>query len=435
MLPRKEEFLEATTLFASVVKWLVLSIFVGAVVGASTSLFLKLLSISVNFTLRFEHYYFFLPLSFLLSTFLVSKFSPEAEGHGTEKVIEAVHRRSGRIAPAVVPVKLAATILTIATGGSCGKEGPCAQIGAGLTSILASLFRFNDKDREKLVICGISAGFSAVFGTPVAGAIFGLEVLYVGKLLYDVLFPSFVSGIISYQVASMLGISYSYKSLVLQGFSGKLFFQAIGGGVFFGLVSFLFIEVMEVCRNIEKRINPYLRAVVGGMLVLLLAHLTSRIYLGLGVDAIDGVLSGEAPSRGAFFWKMLFTALTLSSGGSGGIVTPIFFIGVTAGHTFASLLHWDPVIFSAIGLVALLAGCANTPIAASIMAIELFGAGIAPYAAIASIVSFIITGHRSVYPSQILYMPKSPSVKVKEGEEIHRVFPEVRWRRRREGEE
>jgi H+/Cl- antiporter ClcA len=148
-----------------------------------------------------------------LSVVIIDRFAPDAKGHGTEKVIEAIHKRAGRINPAVVPIKLIATIVTIACGGSAGKEGPCAQIGAGLSSIIATIFKFDDNDRRKLVICGISAGFAAVFGTPIAGAIFGVEVLFVGALLYDVLLPSFVAGIVGYQVSAGLGITYFHGTI------------------------------------------------------------------------------------------------------------------------------------------------------------------------------------------------------------------------------
>ena len=163
-----------------------------------------------------------------LSNLIVKYLAPEAEGHGTEKVIEAVHKRSGKINPLVVPIKLIATIITIALGGSAGKEGPCAQIGAGLSSAFADLLRFGNRDRKKLVICGISAGFATVFGTPIAGAIFGVEVLFVGGLIYDVLLPAFVAGIVGYHVSSGLGITYFYHQLnFVPVFSSLFFIQGV----------------------------------------------------------------------------------------------------------------------------------------------------------------------------------------------------------------
>ena len=152
-------------------------------VGVSTTAFLKLLHLSTNFTSQFPYFYLSLPLTFLLCTFLINFLAPQSKGHGTEKVIEAIHKRSGRIPAGVIPIKLFTTIITIASGGSVGKEGPSGQIGAGLASLFSDIFRLNDQDRRKLVICGISAGFAAVFGTPISGAIFGLEVLYVGAVM------------------------------------------------------------------------------------------------------------------------------------------------------------------------------------------------------------------------------------------------------------
>lgn len=193
---------EQSVLFISVMKWVVLATAVGAIVGLSTSGFLIALNVSIRFTNRFPYFFLLLPVAFLLSAMIIRVFAPDAKGHGTEKVIEAVHKRSGKIDGAVVPVKLIATIITLAMGGSAGKEGPCAQIGGGLCSLFSDLFRFDAKDRKKLVICGISAGFAAVFGTPIGGAIFGVEVLFIGGLLYDVLLPSFIAGITSFDSAA-----------------------------------------------------------------------------------------------------------------------------------------------------------------------------------------------------------------------------------------
>ncbi|MGD0229624.1 MAG: chloride channel protein [Syntrophorhabdales bacterium] len=168
---------EESILLVSIVKWLFLAACVGVIVGLSTTVFLKTLEKSIAFTKTFPYYFVLLPAAFFASSLIVTRFAPEARGHGTEKVIEAVHKRWGKMDPWAVPVKLVATVITIAFGGSAGKEGPCAQIGAGLSSLFAGLLRFDNIDRRKLVICGISAGFATVFGTPIAGAIFGVEVL------------------------------------------------------------------------------------------------------------------------------------------------------------------------------------------------------------------------------------------------------------------
>src|ERR1700690_3157258 len=237
----RKKVVEGSVLFISILKWLLLASCAGVLVGLSTSVFLKLLGLSIAATSGYQYYFLLLPAALFMSSLAVKYLAPDAEGHGTEKVIEAVHKHSGRIKAAIVPVKLVATIITIAFGGSAGKEGPAAQIGAAVTSTVSNLLRFDDRDRKKLVICGISAGFATVFGTPIAGAIFGVEVLFVGGLLYDVLLPSFVAGVIGYQVSSALGISYFHQSLSFDAaFSSLFFLKVCIAGIFFGVCSLIF---------------------------------------------------------------------------------------------------------------------------------------------------------------------------------------------------
>lgn len=419
---------EQTVLFISVMKWVILATVMGAIVGLSTSGFLLALNFSIRFTSRYSYYFLLLPVAFFLSALIIQVFAPEAEGHGTEKVIEAVHKRSGKIAPAVVPIKLIATIITLALGGSAGKEGPCAQIGAGLSSLFADLFHFDNRDRKKLVICGISAGFAAVFGTPIAGAIFGVEVLFVGSLLYDVLLPSFIAGVTSFQISSALGVTYFYHPIAFTPvFSESFFLKVVFAGICFGMCAFLMVEILRSTEKLSEHIklSKPLKAVIGGTAVTMLALVFSKQYLGLGLQTIENTLKGQDVSWYAFVVKSLFTGLTLNFGGSGGIVTPVFFVGATVGSLYARVLGLDLATFAALGLVGVLAGAANTPIAASIMAVELFGPAIAPYAAVASVISFLMTGHRGVYPSQILSVRKSPSLSVEVGHELEGVIAKV----------
>ncbi len=416
----RKKVIEESVLFVSILKWVLLASCAGALVGVSTAMFLKLLEYA-NRLNPDNRFFYLMPAAFFLSVVLIKYLAPEAEGHGTEKVIEAVHRRAGKINPLVVPVKLAATIVTIATGGSAGKEGPCAQIGAGVSSIFADILRFDDRDRRKLVICGISAGFAAVFGTPIAGALFGVEVLTVGSLLYDVLLPSFISGIVGFQVASSLGITYFHSQInFIPVFTSGFFLKVCISGIFFGLCSLLLIESMKLAEKGAALLHIWkpLKGIVGGAALALLVPFVSASYLGLGLDTIKTSLEGGVVPGVAFLMKMVFTSVTLSFGGSGGIVTPIFFIGATAGSAFGRTLGFDPSVFAAIGMVSLLSGAANTPISASIMAVELFGPAVAPYAAVACIISFLMTGHRSIYPSQVLAMAKSSSLSVSKGREM-----------------
>jgi H+/Cl- antiporter ClcA len=426
----KQSLVEEAVLFVSVFKWICAAAAVGALVGLSTTVFLKLLLWAEQTTHRWEHYYWLLPAVLVVSVFLVRFFEPDAEGHGTEKVIEAVHKRAGKIKLSVVPVKLVATILTIAFGGSVGKEGPCAQIGAALASGTADLFRLEEHDRKKLVICGISAGFASVFGTPISGAIFGVEVLYAGSILYEVLLPSFVAGLVGYEVCRALGVTYFSYPIHQVPEGGMFWVQAAGAGIFLGLCSRFLIEVLKAGKSLSNRIslNPFVKAFAAGAVLLGLSAAVSDRYLGLGLQTIQDTLRGIQPPWSSFFWKSIFTSITLSFGGSGGIVTPILFIGSTAGAAFAMLFGLNVPLFAAIGLVGLLAGAANTPISAGMMAVELFGSDIAPYAAVAAVVSFLMTGHHSVYPSQVLSIRKSSSLDVQLGQEIDSICPSYKRR-------
>ena len=418
----KERIEEQTVIFLSIIKWVTLAVIIGILVGVSTTLFLKLLHLSTAFSAGFHYYYLAIPFTFVLCTFLINYLAPQSKGHGTEKVIEAVHKRSGQIDWTVIPVKLFTTIITIASGGSVGKEGPSGQIGAGLASLFSDILRLNSRDRKKLVICGISAGFAAVFGTPISGAIFGLEVLYVGAVMYDVMLPSFISGIVAYHVCAYFGINYFHSHVnFVPVFTNSFFLIVMLAGITFGTISFIFIESFRMIEDwVDSwHVNEYLRNFVGGMALVAFIFLFSAKYAGLGVETIEQELNG---TQSAFWYdfllKMLFTIITLSFGGSGGVVTPIFFIGAAAGSLFAQLLHVDNATFAAIGMVSLLAGAANTPIAASIMGLELFGPEVASYAAISCVLSFLMTGHRSIYPSQILSTKKASSVDVELGDEM-----------------
>jgi H+/Cl- antiporter ClcA len=305
-----------------------------------------------------------------------------------------------------------------------GKEGPCAQIGAGIASVLAGLLRFGEHDRRKLVICGISAGFALVFGTPIAGSIFGVEVLFVGGILYEVLLPSFIAGITAYHISSAMGITYFHHPVrVVPVFSEVFFLKVMAAGLFFGLCSILLIEALKAGALLSSRMRVWepLKGAIGGAVLAVLALVFSTRYLGLGLGTVEACLDGQPVSWFAFLLKPVFTSVTLSLGGSGGIVTPVFFVGATAGSTFASLLGLDPATFAAMGMIAVLAGSANTPIAASLLGMELFGPAIAPYATVACVISFLMTGHRSVYPSQVLSVRKSESIRVELGREIEQI--------------
>ncbi len=425
----KKHTIEQLSIFISLIKWLIFSSIIGIIIGAGVTFFLKMLQLSEQSqgVLPFKYYYL-LPFALLLSVWLVKRFAPDAEGHGTEKVIEAIHKKNGKIETAVIPIKLLATVLTVFSGGSVGKEGPAAQIGGGMASFVSDLFHFSKEDRKKLVVCGIGAGFASVFGTPIAGAIFGVEVLVIGLIRYDVLLPSFIAGFAAFATAQYLGIDYTYFDIRFHqnvSLDLILIIQVILAGLFFGLISDVTITTLHKISHTIKKIpiNNYLKAFGGGILLIGLSFIVGELYFGLGLETIDDILQPD-PSFPpdipwySFFLKTIFTSITLGVGGSGGIVTPIFYIGASSGHLFGTFMGDHISFFAALGFVSVLAGTTNSPIAATIMAMELFGLEVAHFAAISVVISFLMTGHRSVFASQILAMKKSDILKIDLGEEI-----------------
>jgi H+/Cl- antiporter ClcA len=365
---------------------------------------------------------------------VIKNFAPSAQGHGTEKVISVVHKNNSNIDISVIPIKLLATTLTITAGGSVGKEGPGAQIGSGVASFIARTLKFSNQDKKKLTICGLSAGFATVFGTPIAGATFGVEVLIIGLIMYDVLLPSFIAGFAAFTTAQFLGIEYTYYNLHFYqnvSLDISLIFKVVVAGVFFGIISDIVITSVHKTAKIIKKLkyNIYLKAFTIGSLMVLLTLIFGEQYIGLGLDTISDALNPDlAQSQETnihwytFLFKTLFTSLTLGGGGSGGVITPIFYIGATSGHTFGTFFAPEYItLFAGLGFVSLLSATTNTPIASTIMAVELFGIEMAHYAALATVISFLISGHRSIFSSQILAMKKSEMLAVKVGEEIENI--------------
>ena len=428
----RQHLTEQSYVFASLSKWVILSSLMGMIIGALITLFLKILSIAEDSRdlLPFP-YYFTLPFALLLTVYVIKKLAPDAEGHGTEKVIEAIHKNNGKVDIFILPVKVLATVVSIFSGASVGKEGPGAQLGAAASSFVSSILKFNTHDRKKLVICGISAGFASVFGTPIAGAIFGIEILVVGTIMYDVLLPSIIAGFTAFATAQYLGVEYSY--FALKNYYSDIplnvtfIVTVILAGVYFGIVTDLFVTLLHWIHNFIKNLKWHwlLKPFAVGLLLAIVSYFIGDRYLGLGFDTIKESLSPYTANENVYWYdtigKMIFTSLSLGGGASGGIITPVFYIGAASGNLFGHIVGNHVAFFAALGFVSVLAGATNAPIAAIIMAGELFGLEVAHYAAVTAVISFLMTGHRSVFPSQILAMKKSQHLKIKLGEEIEKV--------------
>jgi H+/Cl- antiporter ClcA len=270
-------------------------------------------------------------------------------------------------------------------------------------------------------LCGFCAGFACVFGAPLAGALFGIEILAVGVILYDVLLPAFVASITAYQVSSALGVTFFYYPLTfVPAFGQGFFLKLMAGGMFFGFCAYCLIWAIRTSTRAVTNIPIWrpLKGLLGGAVLVGLTLLFSRDYLGLGLNLIESCVRGVPIVGYAFLLKALFTIITLSISRSGSVITPILFIGATAGSFFGDLVGADRATFAAIGFVSLLAGTTNAPIATSILAIELFGAAVAPYAAVSCVISFLLSGHQSLYTSQVLAVAKSRRIQARLGREL-----------------
>ena len=411
-----------------IIIWFVLATLVGVVVGVADALFLKALDATLHWRNQIPLYYIGLPFFLYVIYLLARRVASREIDYSTDAVIDKIntHQTIGLISTLK---SLILSILTMAVGGSAGKEAPCADAGAGIASCLSRLLRMNPENRRKLMICGVSAGFAGVFGVPISGAIFGLEVLWVGHIFYEVMFPALIAGITAFQVTSYLGVQYLYHPLNFAPIiSQKFFLKVLIAGLFFGLVSVLFIELLKLAkvifRYIAVKASPFWRSFIGGTLLVLVGLVFSPLYLGLGLDGFNNVLAGQALLHPlGFLIKAFTTTVTLAAGGVGGIITPLFFIGAQAGALVSAVLETDSATMAALGLVAVLAGTANTPLAASIMAIELFGAEVAPYATVACVISFLLSGRQSIYVNQRISFDKQHEIPVADPEYAQRMTP------------
>lgn len=433
-------------MLATVIQWLVLATITGAIVGSGTSLFLYALFDMTGRTAAVPLWtqMALLPAGGLLNGLLLH-YGYRTNSTGLkDTMFAAVHSQEGRMPLRTMLIKPVAAIITLASGGSAGKEGPCSHIGASLGAAIGHVLHLNAELRKRIVACGVSAGFASVFGTPIAGAIYGVEVLAVGRIRYDFLFPAIIAGVTSFQISKFWNMPYQYYGISnLPEYSELLFFKTAMIGVICGMVALLFVESVHRFRDIFTRLKvrynvwPPLMPACGGVILALLILVIPTEYLGLSLPMMDHALGGQSMPYLGFLWKSLLVAITLGSGFYGGVVTPQFVIGAVTGNAFAHLFGIDPTLGAAVGLVAVVASASNTPIAAILMGVELFGGVVGTvYVAGAAIAAYLVVGHRSIYPEQQVAFSKSSWMRIRpdtvvSADKARLSYGLLRWWRRR----
>jgi len=310
----------------------------------------------------------------------------------------------------MVPLIFIGTVITHLFGGSAGREGTAVQIGGAIADRLTKVLKLSDRDRKIVLIAGISAGFASVFGTPLAGGIFALEVLVLGRIKLDAIIPSFIAAIFANYFCELWGITHTqYHINIIPEMTPINVFWSLLAGIIFGLVAMLFSKSTHLWSNLFTKYIKYppLRPVIGGViLVAAIYFMDTTKYIGLGIPTIVEAFDIHLHSYD-FLLKVLFTSFTLGAGFKGGEVTPLFFIGATLGNVLIWFIPLPMGLLAGMGFVAVFAGATNTPIACTVMGIELFGVESGAFIALACAAAYLFSGHSGVYSSQIIGSPKS----------------------------
>lgn len=384
-------------------RWLLICLIVGTCTGTASAFFLQTLDWVTNF--RETHIWIiaFLPIGGLLIGLLYHYYGKEVNA-GNNLLIDTIHEPKQIIPFRMAPFVYIGTMVTHLLGGSAGREGTALQMSGAIADQLSKPFRLSGEERKIVIIAAIAAGFGSVFGTPFAGIIFSLELLRIGKLKYTAFIPATAASLLADQVTRLWQTPHTHYTIAtIPEITAINLFYTVLAGVAFGLCAMIFCKGMKLSSDFFQRIIPFppLRPMAGGILVVLAIWLIGTTkYIGLGIPGIVQSFETQQPAYD-FALKILFTIVTLSAGFKGGEVTPLFFIGALLGNALSLVIPVPLSLLTGIGFVAVFAGATNTPIACTIMAIELFGFDITLYALIACVIAYLISGNHSIYEKQL----------------------------------
>lgn len=386
-------------------KWIILSIISGIIVGVVGSCFYVVLTASAQYRDQHPFILFALPIGGLIIAFLYKTFDKKSI-QNTNLVISSIHSNE-EIPIQMTPLIFISTVITHLCGGSAGREGAAMQLGGGLGNFLGKLLRLDDFDRRVYIMCGISAAFSTLFGTPIAAAIFSIEVVSVGIMYYSALVPCTLASIIAYDIAYHFGnMGEHFHVLYITDMTIDKCLQTILVAALSSVVSILFCVVMHQSEHLAKKAfkNTYVRILAGSCIILFLTFiLNTTDYNGAGIHVMELAFRGEVKPE-AFLLKLLFTAITLSCGFKGGEIVPSFFVGATFGCFIGQYLGISSSLCSAIGMISVFCGVTNCPITSLIISLEMFGLEGINYYGLAIAVSYMLSGYYGLYHSQkIIY--------------------------------